>query len=73
MLAACGAGDSAPPAAESAVPVTLQWMTDWTGGARGEATKELLPAFEAQFPRIKLDLQSVADGTYEVFAANLRR
>jgi multiple sugar transport system substrate-binding protein len=71
LLAACATPGSQQPAAESAQPVTLQWMTDWTGGARLDASKQTQPAFEAENPKIKLEMQAVNDGTYEVFAANL--
>ena len=71
MLAACATPGSQQPAAQNAQPVTLQWMTDWTGGARLEASKQTLPVFEAENPKIKLEMQSVNDGTYEVFAANM--
>jgi multiple sugar transport system substrate-binding protein len=71
VAAACAMPGTPPPAAESAQPVTLQWMTDWTGGARGEASKQTQPIFEAEHPKIKLEMQAVSDGTYEVFATNL--
>lgn len=71
VLGACAQGGGDTPAAQSANPVTLQWMTDWTGGARLEASKQSVPAFEAQFPKIKLEMLSVGEETYSVFAANL--
>lgn len=55
VLAACATPGAQQPAAESAPPVTLQWMTDWTGGARLEATKQTQPLFEAEHPKIKLE------------------
>ena len=70
-LVACGTGGTAQPAAQSAQPVTLQWGTDWTGGARGDATTQSIPAFEAQFPRIKLDMRASAGDVYETFVSNL--
>src|SRR5688500_11383916 len=70
VLAACATPGAQQPAAQNAQPLTLQWMTDWTGGARGEASKQTQPVFEAEHPKIKLDMQAVNDGTYEVFAAN---
>jgi multiple sugar transport system substrate-binding protein len=71
LLAACGGPAESPPDTKSATPVTLQWMTDWSGGSRGEVSKQSLPAFEAQHPTIKLDMQAVASNTYETFSANL--
>jgi ABC-type glycerol-3-phosphate transport system substrate-binding protein len=71
VLAACGLPAGGEPAGATAQPVTIQWMTDWTGGARGEATKQSIPAFEAQFPRIKLDMQAVQSDRYETFSAHL--
>src|SRR5687768_6295029 len=71
VVAACATPGAQQPAPENAQPVTLQWMTDWTGGARAEASKQTQPVFEAEHPKIKLEMQAVNDGTYEVFAANL--
>lgn len=71
VLAACSLSGAQQPSAESAQPVTLQWMTDWSGGARGETSKMSIAPFEGQFPKIKLEMQAVSDGTYEVFAANM--
>jgi len=71
-LAACGlpgSGSEAPD--KGAAPVTISWMTDWTGGPRGEATKLSIPAFEAQFPRIKVDMQATKPDTFEALSAHL--
>jgi multiple sugar transport system substrate-binding protein len=70
-LAACGAGGSGEPASQSAQPVTLQWGTDWTSGPRGDATNQSIPAFQAQFPNIKLDMRANSEDVYQAFVANL--
>ena len=71
MIAACGVGSSDQPSSQSAPPVTLQWGTDWSGGARGDATNQSIPAFEAQFPKIKLDMRASPSDVYETFVSNL--
>jgi multiple sugar transport system substrate-binding protein len=71
LAAACGIPGQAQPDAQSAAPVTLEWMTDWAGGVRGETSKQSVPAFEAEHPKIKLDMRAAPADTYEAFAANL--
>lgn len=73
-FAACGSGQPTtanPASSPSAQPVTLQWSTDWTSGARGEATNLSIPAFQAQFPHIKLDMRANQADAYQAFASNL--
>jgi ABC-type glycerol-3-phosphate transport system substrate-binding protein len=71
VLAACGPVGPAPADKPAATPVTLTWMTDWTGGPRGEATKQSITAFEPEFPRIKLDMQATKTDTFEALSAHL--
>lgn len=70
-LVACGALRPGIPEKAPSAPVTLSWMTDWTGGPRGEATKQSIPAFQAQFPLIKLDQQATKTDTFEALSAHL--
>ena len=72
FFAACAtSGGSSEQTSASAQPVTLQWMTDWTGGARGETSKLSIAPFEGQNSKIKLEMLAAPGDTYEVFAANL--
>jgi multiple sugar transport system substrate-binding protein len=71
LLAACGAGGAQGPAQQAMKPVTLTYMTDWTGGARGEATKQSIAAYQAQFPHVTLELQGVTGDLLEAQTANL--
>jgi multiple sugar transport system substrate-binding protein len=70
LQAACRRAEPAPGQAP-APPVTVSWMSDWTGGARGEATKASIALFEAQHPRIKLEHLALASDLYQTLTAHL--
>ena len=69
--AACGVGGSQGTPQQSAKPVTLSWMTDWTGGARGEATKQSIATYQSLFPHVTLELQAVTSDLQQAQTANL--
>jgi len=71
LLSACGGAGSPEATQQSSEPVTLSWMTDWTGGARGEATKLSQPQFEAENPKIKLDLRAMPGDYYDKLSTEL--
>lgn len=70
-FAACGPAGSQAPDTRSAAPVTVNWMTDWTGGPRGEATTQSIPAFQAQHPNVRLEMQATKPDTLETLSAHL--
>jgi multiple sugar transport system substrate-binding protein len=42
--------------------VTLTYLTDWTGGARGEWVKQAIPRFTQEFPRITVRVEYITSG-----------
>ena len=71
VLAACGSGRDTATTTPAQQPATIVWMTDWTGGARGEASKLSIPAFQEQYPTIKLDMQATDGNSFEALSAHL--
>src|SRR5687768_8210157 len=71
VLGACTAPGAQEQAAQSSEPVTLGWMSDWTSGARGEATKLSGPQFEAENPKIRLDTRAMGGDFYDKLGAEL--
>src|SRR5687768_1458734 len=58
-LAACqGPGQTEAPRLD-AREVTLTYLTDWTGGARGEWVKQAMPRFTQELPKIKVEVHNV--------------
>ena len=58
ILAACaGPGTPATPPAE-AKEVTLTYVSDWSGGVRGEWVKAAMPRFTEENPKIKVQVDA---------------
>ena len=70
VAAACAAPGAPPAAAPSAREVTISYVTDWSGGARGEWVKAAVPRFTAENPKIQVRVDNWGGEVTVVATAN---
>jgi multiple sugar transport system substrate-binding protein len=70
VLAGCQIPGQSGPAAQEAKEVTLSYVSDWSGGVRGEWVKAAIPKFTEENPKVKVRVDNWAGEVTEVAMAN---
>ena len=66
-MAGCAGGGAPAPAQK---PVTIQFLTNWAGGARLDLLQKAMPEFARQYPHITVDFQPKDQGMYVMLTAD---
>ena len=68
VLAACGTASNTPAPAVELAPATVKLTTTWTSGTRGTLMKDMIDAFQAMQPKVKIDRLDVTPPPGSTFA-----